>query len=59
MLTYHELEPSEIVEKIHEAACAFTSRKTFDDDLTCIVIRIGNQDLNRNILCESAVELQL
>ena len=54
MLTYHELEPSEIVEKIHEAACAFTSRKTFDDDLTCIVIRIGHQDLNKNILYESA-----
>jgi len=53
ILIHHELEPSEIVEKIHKDACAFTGRNTFDDDLTCIVIRIGNQDLHYNNVCES------
>jgi len=53
ILIHHELEPSEIVEKIHKDACAFTGRNTFDDDLTCIVIRIGNQDLHNNNVCES------
>jgi len=55
ILTHHELEPSEIVEKIQKDACAFTGRNTFDDDLTCIVIRIGNQDLHKNNVIESAM----
>ena len=55
ILIHHELEPSEIVEKIHKDACAFTGRNTFDDDLTCIVIRIGNQDLHKNNVIESAM----
>ncbi len=44
ILTYHELEPSEIIEKIHETVCAFTGQNTFEDDLTCIVIRIGKSN---------------
>ncbi len=38
---HHEEEPTAIVEKIHAAVCDFSGRNTFDDDLTCMVIRIG------------------
>ncbi|UZJ41318.1 SpoIIE family protein phosphatase [Prosthecochloris sp. SCSIO W1101] len=36
------LSPKKLIEKIHEAIAAFSGDDKFDDDVTCIVIRIGD-----------------
>ena len=36
------LSPKKLIEKIHEAIAAFSGNDKFDDDVTCIVIRIGD-----------------
>ena len=38
---HHTLPSQEIIEKIKEALTLFSGRDTYDDDLSCIVIRIG------------------
>jgi phosphoserine phosphatase RsbU/P len=40
--TYHELSPEAIIEKIKIALSGFAGRDSFDDDVTCIVIRIAD-----------------
>jgi serine phosphatase RsbU (regulator of sigma subunit) len=39
---YHKLQPEALVEKISNHVFELTGRRTFDDDATCIVIRIGS-----------------
>ena len=39
---HHQEPPGIMVEKIYAAVCNFTGRNTFDDDLTCMIIRIEN-----------------
>lgn len=39
---YHKLQPAALVEKISNHVFELTGRRTFDDDATCIVIRIGS-----------------
>jgi len=41
IVRHHELQPDALIEKISEHVFEFTGRRTFDDDATCIVIRIG------------------
>jgi sigma-B regulation protein RsbU (phosphoserine phosphatase) len=41
IIQYHELQPDALIEKISDHVYEFTGRHTFDDDATCIVIRIG------------------
>ena len=38
----HALPPQALIERIKEAITLFSGRETFDDDLSCIVIRIGS-----------------
>ena len=39
---HHALPPPAIIEKIKEALALFSGKETYDDDLSCIVIRIGH-----------------
>ena len=39
---HHTLLPQEIIEKIKAALSLFSGRDSYDDDLSCIVIRIGH-----------------
>ena len=39
---HHTLLPQEIIEKIKAALSLFSGRESYDDDLSCIVIRIGH-----------------
>ena len=41
---YHNLQPLSIIEKIKESVTLFSGRESFDDDLSCIVIRIGKHE---------------
>ncbi len=38
---HHELPPDAIIEQIKKAISLFSGRDIFDDDLSCIIIRIG------------------
>jgi sigma-B regulation protein RsbU (phosphoserine phosphatase) len=38
----HALPPQALIEHIKEAVTLFSCRETFDDDLSCIVIRVGS-----------------
>jgi len=40
----HELPPEAIIEKIKKTISLFSGREIFDDDLSCIVIRIGSAE---------------
>jgi sigma-B regulation protein RsbU (phosphoserine phosphatase) len=42
IVQYHELQPDALIEKISAHVYEFTGRRTFDDDATCIVVRIGS-----------------
>lgn len=43
---HHELPTSSIIEKIKAALFLFSGRNTFDDDLSCIVIRINPESFS-------------
>ena len=43
IMTHHTLQPDALIEKISDYVFESTGRQTFDDDATCIVIRIGSQ----------------
>jgi len=42
VVEHHRLQPDQLIEKISEHVFEATGRRTFDDDATCIVIRIGS-----------------
>jgi phosphoserine phosphatase RsbU/P len=42
IVEHHRLQPDALIEKISEHLFEATGRSTFDDDATCIVIRIGS-----------------
>ncbi len=42
IVKHHELQPDALIEKIRTHVFEATGRRTFDDDATCIVIRIGS-----------------
>lgn len=42
IIEHHRLQPEALIEKISEHVFVSTGRRTFDDDATCIVIRIGS-----------------
>lgn len=42
IIEHHRLQPDALIEKISEHIFEATGRRTFDDDATCIVIRIGS-----------------
>ena len=42
IVQYHELQPDALIEKISAHVYEVTGRRTFDDDATCIVVRIGS-----------------
>ena len=42
IVKHHRLQPDALIEKISTHLCEATGRRTFDDDATCIVIRIGS-----------------
>ena len=46
---HHTLLPQEIIEKIKAALSLFSGRESYDDDLSCIVIRIGHSGKKRII----------
>ena len=46
---HHTLLPQEIIEKIKAALSLFSGRDSYDDDLSCIVIRIGHSGKKRII----------
>ena len=41
ILENHHLMPEVLLEKIRESVLLITNKNTFEDDATCIVIRIG------------------
>ena len=41
---HHELPPDAIIEQIKKAISLFSGRDIFDDDLSCIAIRIGSAE---------------
>ncbi|MBV5326023.1 MAG: SpoIIE family protein phosphatase [Chlorobium sp.] len=41
VINYHDLPAEALIEHIKEGVSSFAGRDTFDDDVTCIVIRIG------------------
>ena len=46
---HHTLLPQKIIEKIKAALSLFSGRESYDDDLSCIVIRIGHSGKKRII----------
>jgi len=42
IIEHHRLQPDALIKKISENVFESTGRRTFDDDATCIVIRIGS-----------------
>ena len=44
IVQHHELQPDALIEKISAHVFKFTGRRTFDDDATCIVIRMGSPE---------------
>ncbi len=42
IVEHHKLQPDALIEKISANVFEATGRRTFDDDATCIVIRIGS-----------------
>lgn len=43
IIEHHRLQPDALIEKISTQLFEATGRRTFDDDATCIVIRIGSR----------------
>jgi len=48
--TYHNLPPQAIIETIKTEVSVFSGRENFDDDLSCVVIRIESSKTTKHVL---------